>query len=30
MISSKNFDYPFNEYRKYLQDCLERMEKGIV
>ena len=27
MISSKNFDYPFNEYRKYLQDCLERYGK---
>jgi hypothetical protein len=24
MISPKNFDYPFGQYRKYLQDCLEK------
>ena len=23
-VSHKNFNYPFNEYRKYLQDCLDR------
>tara|TARA_E500000318_G_scaffold75806_1_gene70386 strand:- start:1367 stop:1996 length:630 start_codon:yes stop_codon:yes gene_type:complete len=24
LVSHNNFNYPFNEYRKYLQDCLDK------
>jgi len=27
VISPDNFDYPFNDYRKHLQDCLEKYGK---